>query len=216
LDAVEGHCLAELEARDACDVDLGQSTVSWLTWEGHLPRRVAAGRVRVANKLRRELDGVDVALGDGRISFEHARVLADAANPRVAAQIAMVQDDLVASVQSSPFGAWQRGVAELVELADQDGGHDPQQDLARNRLHADRVGDTVEIRGQLVGEAALSFAQALDQATDALFLRYKADHDACPDIVIPARRCCEPWRWSSCAATAWPLPGPPPWSMSPS
>ena len=84
IDAVEGHCLAELEARDGCDIDLGQSTISWLKWEGHLPGRVAAGRVRVANKLRRELDGVDRALGEGRISFDHARVLTSAANPRVA------------------------------------------------------------------------------------------------------------------------------------
>jgi hypothetical protein len=187
IDAVEGHCLAELEARDGCDIDLGQSTTSWLTWEGHLPRRVASGRVRVANKLRRELDGVDAALGDGRISFEHARVLADAANPRVAEAIAMVQDELVASAQRSPFGAWLRGVAELVELADQDGGHDPADDVSRNRLHADKVGDTVEIRGQLVGEAAMSFAEALEQATQALWHRYKADHDACPELEIPAR-----------------------------
>ncbi len=184
---MEGHCLAELEARDGCDIDLGQSTTSWLKWVGHLPGRVAAGRVRVANKLRRELDGVDAALGDGRISFEHARVLADAANPRVAEAVAGVQDELVASAQSSPFAVWQRGVAELVELADQDGGHDPADDVSRNRLHADRVGDAVEIRGQLVGDAALSFTEALEQATDALFHRYKTDRDVDPDLVIPAR-----------------------------
>ena len=187
IDAVEGHCLAELEARDGCDIDLGQSTTRWLKWKGHLPGRVAAGRVRVANKLRRDLDGVDAALGEGRISFDHARVLADAANPRVADAIAEVQDELVASAESSPFAAWQRGVAELVDLADQDGGHDPADDIARNRLHADKVGDTVEIRGQLVGDAAFSFTEALEQATDVLWRRYKADHDACPDLQIPAR-----------------------------
>jgi Domain of unknown function (DUF222) len=187
LDAVEGHCLAELEARDGCDVDLGQSTTAWLMWEGRLPGRVASARVRTANKLRRELDGVDQALGDGRISFEHARVLADAANTWVADAIAGVQDRLVESAESSSFGAWQRGVAELVELADQDGGHDPADDIARNRLHADRVGDTVEIRGQLVGDAALSFTEALEQATEALWRRYQTDHDACPDLEIPAR-----------------------------
>ena len=85
--------------------------------------------MRVANKLRRDLDGVDRALGEGRISFDHARVLTGAANPRVADAIAGVQDDLVRSAEGSPFGAWQRGVAELVELADQDGGHDPADDI---------------------------------------------------------------------------------------
>ena len=29
-------------------------------------------------------------------------------------------------------------------------------------------------------------------------------------------RCCEPWRWPSCAATAWPKPAPARWSTSPS
>jgi hypothetical protein len=114
-------------------------------------------------------------------------VLADAANPRVADHIAGVQDDLVAGAQSSPFGAWARGVAELVERADQDGGHDPADDISRNRLHAGRVGDTVEIRGQLVGDAALSFTEALEQATEVLWRHYQADHDACPDLEIPNR-----------------------------
>ena len=57
FDAVEGRCLAEFEARDGCDVDLGQSTISWLTWEGRLPGRVASGRVRVANTLRANSTG---------------------------------------------------------------------------------------------------------------------------------------------------------------
>ena len=187
LDALQGHCLAELEARDACDLDLGLSTVSWLTWDLHLPRRQAACRVKVANRLRRELAEVDAALGDGLISFEHARVLAAAANPRVAEVIAGVQDQLVDAATRSPFEIWAREVRGLVELVDQDGGHDPDQDLARNRLQVDRVGDTTAVRGELVGEHALMFEQALEAATDALWRRYQADHQICPELVIPPR-----------------------------
>ena len=139
----------------------------------HAAPRVGRGRI--------------AALGEGRIGFDHARVLADAANPRVADAIAQVQDDLVRSAEGSPFGAWQRGVAELVELADQDGGHDPADDVVPEPAARRRVGDTVEIRGQLVGDAALSFTEALEQATDALWHRYKTDHDACPELAIPAR-----------------------------
>ncbi|HVN49935.1 MAG TPA: DUF222 domain-containing protein [Acidimicrobiales bacterium] len=186
IDATQGHYLAELEARDACDIDLGLSTVSWLCSELRVPRRDAAVRVRVANKLRTELDGVDAALGEGRIGFEHARVLA-AANPRVAEVIAGVQDALVAAAQHSPFEIWRRDVAGLVELVDQDGGHDPNDDVSRNRLHLDDVGGATVLRGELVGETALVVEQALEAATDALFRRYRRDHEACPELVIPPR-----------------------------
>ena len=187
LDALEGHCLAELEARDACDIDLGLSTVGWLCWHAHVPRPLAATRVKVANKLRRELSEVDAALAGGTISFEHARVLAQAANPRIAEAIAGVQDHLVEAAEHSPFEIWRREVAGLVELVDQDGGHDPDADLARNRLHVHDVGGATQLRGELVGETALVVEAALEQATDVLFRRYQRDHEACPELVVPSR-----------------------------
>jgi hypothetical protein len=187
LDALEGHCLAELDARDACDLDLGLPTISWLTWHRRVPRREAALRVKVANTLRRELCEVDAALGEGRISFEHARVLADAANPRVADAIASVQAHLVEAAEHAPFEIWRREVRGLVELLDQDGGHDPHEDLCRNRLHLDNVQDTTVVRGELFGETALVVHQALEAMTDTLFRRYRRDHEACPDLVIPPR-----------------------------
>ncbi len=114
-------------------------------------------------------------------------MLTDAANPRIEAAIGAAQDELVSRAEHAPFAIWRRQVAELVALVDQDGGFDPERELARNRLHADRVGDSVEIRGQLVGPAALTFTQALEQATDALWRTYKTDHDAAPELVIPPR-----------------------------
>jgi hypothetical protein len=187
IDAAQGRRLAELEARDGCVVDLGLSTTSWLTWHGRVPRAMAAVRVKVAKKLRGDLDMVGAALADGSISFEHARVLADAANPRMVEAVASVQGHLVEAAQHSPFEIWRRDVRGLVELADQDGGHDPHQDLCRNRLHCDRVGDTTAIRGELVGATALVVEQALEAMTDTVFRRYQRDHEACPDLVIPPR-----------------------------
>jgi hypothetical protein len=187
IDAAQGRCLAELEARDACDIDLGLSTAGWLTWHGCVPRALAATRVKVAKKLHADLDGVGAALGEGSILFEHARVLADAANPRVADAITAVQDHLVEAAQHSPFEIWRRDVAGLVELADQDGGHDPHEDLCRNRLHMNRVGDTTAVRGDLVGETALVVEQAVEAMTDQLLRRYQRDHEACPDLVVPPR-----------------------------
>jgi hypothetical protein len=187
LDAAEGHALAELEARNGCDIDVGLSTAGWLTDRGRVPRAVASSRVRVANKLRRDLPPVDLALGEGRISFDHARVLACAANPRVAEVFAELQDALVDAAEHAPFEVWRREVRGIVELVDQDGGHDPDADLARNQLHANWVGDELHIRGALVGEHALSFRQIVDTATDALWRRYRNDHERCPELAIPAR-----------------------------
>jgi hypothetical protein len=187
LDALEGHALAELEARDGCDQDLGLCTAGWLKWHLHLSHREAATRVKVANKLRGQLPDVDAALGEGSISFEHAKVLAAAANPRVAEAIAAVQQHLVEAAQHSPFEIWRREVAGLVELVDQDGGHDPYEDLCRNRLHVNRVGDTTSLRGELVGDTALVVEQALEAMTDQLARRYQRDHEACPELVVPPR-----------------------------
>ena len=78
-------------------------------------------------------------------------------------------------------------MAGLVELIDQDGGHDPNGDVCRNRLHVDGVGGVTSLRGELVGDTALVVSQALEQATDALFRRYQADHDTCPELVVPPR-----------------------------
>jgi hypothetical protein len=187
LDALEGHALAELEARDACDQDLGLCTAGWLKWHLQLSHREAATRVKVANKLRRELPDVDIALGEGRIGFEHAKVLAAAANPRVTEAIAAVQEQLVDAATRAPFDGWAREVRGLVELVDQDGGHDAADDLGRNHLHADDVGGTTVVRGELVGECALVVRQALEAMTDQLFHRYQRDHEACPELVVPPR-----------------------------
>ena len=74
-------------------------------------------------------------MSDGAISPDHARVLAAAtANPRVAAEVVELQDELVALAKNTPFHAWRRHVSELVELLDQDGGFDPDRALACNQL----------------------------------------------------------------------------------
>jgi Domain of unknown function (DUF222) len=187
LQAAQLHVLAELDAREVCDRQFGLPTASWLADRTHLPRAVASGRVRVATKLRRRLGRVDEALSDARITFDHARLLADAANPRVADRVADHQDQFIEHAQHVPFAIWRRTVAEHSELWDQDGGYDPARDRARNRLHLDPVGDTVAVSGELVGETAMVVGQAIEHAADQLFHRYHRDHELTPDCEMPSR-----------------------------
>ena len=91
IDAVEGHALAELEARDVCNREFGLPTATWAAHETHGDRRVAKTRTVVATKLAGLFDEVDRALSAGLITYEHARALADAANSRVADLLAAEQ-----------------------------------------------------------------------------------------------------------------------------
>ena len=114
VDAAEAHVLAELDARDVCDSEFGLSTAAWLAREAMLPTGVAKKRVGVANKLRSVLPEVDEALVDGKISWEHARVLADACLPRIEDELAAIQAALVDLAQGTVFDRWKREVAGIV------------------------------------------------------------------------------------------------------
>ena len=187
LGAAQLHVLAELDDREVCDRSVGLSTASWLAEHTHLPRGVASGRVRVATKLRRRFDQVDQALSEGRISFDHARTIVDAANPRIVDQVTDHQTQIIDHAQHAPFAIWRRALGERCELWDQDGGYDPTRDRSRNQLHLNGVGDTTAISGELVGELALTVTQILDHEADRLWRRYHQDHELAPELDIPSR-----------------------------
>ncbi len=88
LDAVETAMLAELDARGSCDLAHGLRTTTWLSRETGVSRSTAGQRLNVGRQLRTRLLHSASALDEGRISFVHARVLADAINDRVAEQFA--------------------------------------------------------------------------------------------------------------------------------
>lgn len=176
LDAAELDWLAELDRRGVTDTRYGLGTTAWLAHEAKLPRSVAAARVRTARKVTGELDAVGDALRDGVIGFDHARVLADAANPRNTAELAGVTGELVDAAQVATFARWQSEVRGLADLLDTDGGHDPTADLPDPRLSVHRVGEVTVIDGQLCGDSAHIAESALDQIADELFRRYTRDH----------------------------------------
>lgn len=188
VDAAEAHLLAELDARGVCDRELGLSTGGWLAREAMLPPALARARVQVGVALRSRFEGVDAALIEGRVSWEHARVLTRAANPRVAEQLAAIQDEVVALAAGATFERWRRELAGLVALLDQDGGHDPTDDLARNRLSMTSTFDGVHhLAGTLLGEHAVVARHALEAKADELYRRFQVDHELCPELELPSR-----------------------------
>ena len=188
LDAFEAHVLAEVDVRGTCDREFGLATLWWVTAQTRAPRPVVAARLRMGVKLR-QLDVVDEALAEGRITVEHARVLVEAAaNPRISSDIVELQAELVAHAQQTNFRVWRSQMSVLERLLDQDGGFDPDRDLARNQLRVSpNGGDGVTLSGELVGEHALGFTQLLEAETDRLWRRHRSDHDECAELPVPQR-----------------------------
>jgi hypothetical protein len=186
LDAAELACLGELERRGVTEARFGQRPTAWLAHEAKLPRAVAAARVRTARKVTGELAAVGDAMRDGVIGFEHARVLADAANPRNAGELGSVVGELVDAAQVASFQRWAGEVRGLADLLDADGGHDPNGDLPEPRLSLHRVGDVTTVSGQLSGDGAHTAATALEQMADELFRRHTRDA-ALTGQPVPAR-----------------------------
>ncbi len=189
LDAAQAHVLAELHSRGTTLTEHGLPVGGWLAHSTGQSHATARRRVEVAVKLRRLLGAVDTALTDGRIGWDHARVIARAANPRNAASIAALQDDLIALAATTTFDRWRREVMAIAELADQNGGHDPASDQARNDLYLHEVGDTTHLSAKLVGEAALLVRSAIETAADRLFRQAHTDTQASgsAEPVVPSR-----------------------------
>ncbi len=95
VDAAEGHVLAELDRRKSSVVEFGLTTGPWLAHDTQIPPCVARRRVKVAVRLSSLLSEVDAALTAGEISWDHARVIAEAANGRMGDIVASVQGQLL-------------------------------------------------------------------------------------------------------------------------
>ncbi len=178
LDAAQAHVLAELHARGTTLTEHGLPVGAWLAHATGQSHATSRQRVDVAVKLRRLLDVTDQALTDGRIGWEHARVLARAANPRIAPRIGGLQDELIGLADTKSFDRWRREVMAIAELADQNGGHDPASDEARNELYLHDVGDMTHLSGKLVGATALLVKAAIESTADRLFRQAHADAQA--------------------------------------
>ncbi|MGB3411117.1 MAG: DUF222 domain-containing protein [Microthrixaceae bacterium] len=188
LDGVTATVIVEAHKRDITDRRFGLRTGPWLARDAQLPSGVAKSRVKTSTKIALQLPFVFQALVKGQIGFDHARVIANAANPRIVDQIATISPALIDAIEGVSFEVWSRDVQAVADLLDLDGGHDPSGDVCRNRLSVKPVGDVTVIRGELVGEQALIATQALNTIADELFERFKRDNQITPEIEIPDRQ----------------------------
>lgn len=188
IDAEQATVLAELEARGVCDRDFGLTTPRWLAREAGLPAVVAKARVRVAWKLRRWFPHVADALGAGTISWEHAKVIVDVANHRILHVVADNQVLLLALAERCRFEPWKAEVQGLARLWDQDGGYDPDDDPASNRLsYGTTIDGLTALAARWTGDHGLVITQAIEAKTDELYRRAVRDHQQCPELPVPSR-----------------------------
>ena len=184
--AVRGHVLAELERRGTTEQTVGLVTRSWLASEFGLPKSECSRRVRVALRLRRTLPLVDQALADGRLGFDHARLLYELCTPRVVDAVVELQQPLIDLAADVRFEVWARDVRDLIAVLDADGGHQPEPERSHLSLNHGLHGELV-IRGVLHGDAARTVEHALRSAADRMFHRARRDLSATPNLPLPAR-----------------------------
>src|SRR5262245_753730 len=106
LDVGLAAVVTELDARGVCFAEFGLSAPQWLAREARQPRQSTHQVARVGKALRRWLPQVAEAVMEGRLSFEHGRVLADLCNPRIAEAWAALQSELIALAEEISFERW--------------------------------------------------------------------------------------------------------------
>jgi hypothetical protein len=186
LDAVEARLLGELEARGVCD-RFGSKTASWVAHETRADQRSVKTRVQVGVELCHRFALAGDAMAAGAITFDHVRAFVEVTNPRVIDEIADMQELLIAHAQDRPFPVWRSELQALVSLLDQDGPFDPNRELARNHLHVTEIAPgEIRLSGVLVGEHALTVAEAVRVEGDRLRRQMLADHTECPDLAMPS------------------------------
>ncbi len=188
VEVADARLLGELQTRGVTDQRFGLKTAPWVAAEAKVDRAGVNRRKRLGIGLR-HLSRVADAVASGTIGVDHAAELARAAaNPRVGDQVEAAQALWIDLAQLTSFVDWKHQLEHTVVELDQDGGYDPNRDLARNRLQLTPFPDgSVGVAGELVGEQALVVRQSVEAHADRLFQRLKADHDLCPELPLPTR-----------------------------
>lgn len=187
LDAEITRTEAELERRGTCDIEFGLATGSWVAAQRDLPVGTCRHRVQISTKLVVHLPLVLAALEAGQISWEHVKVIAEAANPRIVNLIAEVQQVLIDHAQGRTFNRWKAFVQQVARELDVDGGYDPDRDQPGQLYYSPTIDGQVHFFGSIAPEDALGICAELDRVTDQLYRQAVRDHNAAPELPIPTR-----------------------------
>ena len=177
VDGAEMTLLADLDVNGTTDIVTGHRTGNWLTKVAELSPAAARSRVKLGRRLAVELPAVLVAMGEGRICADRARLILDAMNDRVASQFRQMQAPLIEKSHTMTYDAFKAHLAALVYLLDPD-GPEPADDVNNNRCNLTKDSGEVKLTALFVGDHAAVVEAAINQMTDELWRRHQADHDA--------------------------------------
>ena len=100
--------------------------------------------------------------------MEHLEAVLRLGNPRVAAALVQAQKQLIAIAGNTTFTEFERHLRSL-NLLDQDGPHDPNEERRRSKLSIRHTPDGILINGELVGTLVATVADALNTIADRKF-----------------------------------------------
>ena len=175
LDALSLAVVGELAARGTTEITDGLTTRRWLAANTPLSGRTATRTVRLATTLRTELPATETAMRAGQIGIEHAGVMANAINPRIADQFRQLEEELVDMADGTVFETWRTHVTTIAALLDQDGSYNPDEDLLNNRITLRPSPDGTIVSGTLVGDCAITVNHALDAIATEIRTQHRAD-----------------------------------------
>jgi hypothetical protein len=114
-------------------------------------------------------------------------VIVEVANPRILDLVVANQTMLLALADRCRFEPWRAETRALARLWDQDGGYDPNEDPASNRLsHGTTLDGLTSLAATLTGDNGAVVTQAIETKADELSRRAVADHEQCADLELPS------------------------------
>ena len=157
LDGAIAGGLSALHRCGAAEADSGLRTVPWyarVTGE----ERTTGRRLLADGRTLERFERFAQAFRDRRCTMDHVRVLTAACNPRVLDQLIAADAELTELASTLTVEAWRDALRLLVASLDADG---PEPSSDHDRVTAVRVGEQLVLDGDLSGDQAIVFEQAL-------------------------------------------------------
>ena len=190
LALTKARLTAELESRGTTDARVGMSTKQWLSWETTTDGRGHARSLKVG-KWMRYLPLLDAAAADPerRFGFDHASEVARVVNLRNLDALTALQDVIIQLAEALTFDQFCRELQGIAQLLDEDGGHNPDQDLESTKLTITRTGDGGAVISGQLGPADVEIVlPSLEARAKELRRQAQADSNATGgEIRVPNR-----------------------------
>ncbi len=169
IEVAQAKALSRLHSSGYTTRVVGHVTATWMSNRLSRPRIECAHRVKAATAMTSSFPVLGAAIETGEFTLEHLEAVLRLGNPRVAAALVEAQEQLIAIAGNTTFTEFERHLRSLVNLLDQDGPHDPNEERRRSKLSILRTPDGILINGELVGTLAATVVDALNAIADRKF-----------------------------------------------